>query len=90
MRVLINSVLTASTTAYVDLPINSWDEVVSWYVKWDTLFYQTEGSDEWHERVLDSSTDDLVDWKRPKSVEISESDDDWETGEVLASYPREA
>ena len=40
--------------------------------------------------LLDSSTDDLVDWKRPKSVEISKSNDDWETGEVLASYPLEA
>ena len=60
----------------------SWDDVKDWYVKWDTLHVQFKDSPEWQEFSLDSSVDDVIDWKRPDSVSVfpkSAEGTDWNT-----------
>ena len=55
-----------TNTASVDLSPKTWDDVVDWYVKWDTLYVKFE--DDWKEFQLDSESE--VDIKRPTRVDV--------------------
>jgi len=57
-----------TNTASVDLSPKTWDDVVDWYVKWDTLYVKFE--DDWKEFQLDSESE--VDIKRPTRVDVYE------------------
>ena len=63
--------MSCANTSVVELPIKSWSEIDGWYVKWDNLHYTLDGAT-WHEVALcsDPDTINMVDWKRPLSVEI--------------------
>jgi hypothetical protein len=59
----------------VDLPEGkTWADVAEWYVKWATLHYRLEGSEDWAEAEL--GTDFDWDLKRPSFVEVLELDED--------------
>jgi hypothetical protein len=77
----------AGTMGQVDLPIDNWDEIDSWYVKWDTLFYCLKSDpDKVHEVNLNSDTMDIIDWKRPMSVDVQLVDDDGNMIETVDVY----
>ena len=60
----------AGPTATVEFPPGkTWDDVQSWYVKWDTLNVVFTDGTEFSED-LDSAELDAVDWKRPQTVDI--------------------
>ena len=80
----ICSTYYATTMSRVGLPIKDWDEINDWYVKWDTLHYSLKSNpDAWEEVTLDSDTTDVVDWKRPVSVEVSAIDENGEITEIV-------
>ena len=67
----ISAAYYAGTSGIVDLPFDSWDDVYDHYVKWDTLHYCLKSDTKtWHEAELNSDTIDIIDWKRPTSVEV--------------------
>lgn len=68
-----------TNTASVDLSPKTWDDVVDWYVKWDTLYVKFE--DDWKEFQLDSESE--VDIKRPTLVDVYEGQ--YEYNNVLAN-----
>jgi hypothetical protein len=77
--VVIEQTLYAGTTAEIDLPDGlAWEDIVDWYIKWDTLHYTT-GS-EWHEIELNSAVDDVIDWKRPQFATVYTPDYETELG----------
>ena len=72
--IVIEQTLYAGTQATVELPDGlAWEDVVDWEIRWDTLHYTT-GDNEWHEIVLDSSQEDVIDWKRPQSTYVYTED----------------
>jgi hypothetical protein len=79
MKFGICTTLSCAPSTKVDLPINSWDEVKEWFVKWDILHYTLDG-DNWHEIELKNKIEDCTDWKRPISVTIYDA----ETQKVIA------
>ncbi len=80
MKYQIECSLHAGTTGCVELPEGrTWDDVATWYVKWDTL-YATFKDGTQFDHDLNSDTFEVIDWKRPKSVEVYAIDE--ETGEV--------
>ena len=79
MKLRIDQALHCSAIAYIDLPIEDWSEVKSWYVKWDSLHYTLDGM-EWKEIELNSGNTDCIEWKRPLSAEVygvSDEGEDW-------------
>lgn len=49
----------------------TWNDVMDWYIKWDTMHVQFKGETDWVEYPLDSYSDaDSTDWKRPISVAV--------------------
>lgn len=69
----------AGTTAMVDFPEGkTWEDVESWYVKWDTLHITFKDATTL-EKELNSGDLDMVDWKRPASVNVYVVNDDGKT-----------
>ena len=79
MKVAVNCMLYAGTTGYAELPEGrTWEDVEHWFVKWDSLFLSfRDGTDT--EIELNSNTEDVIDWKRPSSVEIYGTDEEGQT-----------
>ena len=77
----IDTTLYAATNGTVTFPEGrTWADVEDWYVKWDTLYVAwTDGTEASME--LDSETFDVIDWKRPTSVEVYELDEGGEQSE---------
>ena len=74
----------AEAMSQIELPIDDWDEVDDWYIKWDTLHYNLKSDpDNWQEVEFDSDTTDVVDWKRPTNVEVQSLDEDGDVIEVV-------
>ena len=71
MKFKIDTSLYCGAVAEVDLPIGDWDELKEWYIKWDILHYTLDGEN-WEEIELDSNQEDIIDWKRPSSIEVYE------------------
>lgn len=70
--------LYAGSTADIELPEKyTWDDVEDLFIKWDTLHLFMKDNRTF-EIELDSSTDDIVDWKRPKYVQVYSADEDGE------------
>lgn len=69
MKVNVETILSCGTMASVELPISSWQEIKSFFVKWDTLHY-TLDEENWHEVALNSPMNEIVDWKHPVQVTI--------------------
>ncbi|MCP4953184.1 MAG: hypothetical protein GY922_15185 [Proteobacteria bacterium] len=89
-KVCVSQTLYSGTQAVVELPMRNenqsytWADVEDFYVKWDTL-HLTMKDDSTHEIEMESRTDDeIIDWKRPKSVEVYSLDEKGFTGEILA------
>lgn len=61
----------------VELPEGkTWDDVEYWYVKYDTLFYKIKGHEKVYEELLHIDITEIIDYKRPASVEIHKLDED--------------
>lgn len=68
---------SATPLSRVDFPEGkTWDDVESWYVKWDTLFVKFKDEAEWQVFSLCSDTTDCIDWKRPDYVNVMSADED--------------
>jgi len=65
----VNLTMYYETSVTLELPIQNWDDVSIWFVKWDTLHYTTDNK-KWEEYPLDSLTGGTIDSKRPIHVEI--------------------
>lgn len=77
----LDTTYTAGTSANVEFPDGkTWDDVQSWYIKWDTLHIQWKDSTSYEEFELNSNTLDIVDWKRPSSTSVYPVDE--ETGDT--------
>lgn len=76
-----------STVGKVEFPEGkTWDDVQSWYVKWDTLHVRFKDGSE-GEFELKSDESDGVDWKRPAGVTIySEVDGEVDWDNEVASH----
>lgn len=75
MQLYIETTYTACTSADIDIPIDKWEDIVSYYIKHDTFHYATRdenGNHIWTETYLESDTDNIIDWERPNSVIISD------------------
>ncbi len=70
MQYTIECTYIAGPSATVEFPPGrTWDDVASWYVKWDTLnIVFTDGIEFCEE--LNSADLDVIDWKRPASVSV--------------------
>ena len=80
MQVFVNAGYSTSSNCQVELPIESWDQVESWFVKWGRFFYKIKGQEEFKEVYMES--DDLIenmDLKRPIWVEIYPTYEDDQT-----------
>ena len=74
----IDTTLYTCTRGIVTLPEGkSWADVRDWYVKYDTLYVVFHDGTE-ADMELNSQTLDVIDWKRPSSVEVYELDEDGE------------
>ena len=70
MKYRINTTFIAEAESAVELPPGkTWDDVQSWYIKWDTLNIVFKDGTEFSED-LNSDSLDAVDWKRPQTVDI--------------------
>lgn len=79
MKYQIECTYLAGPTATVELPDGkTWDDVASWYVKWDTMNIVFKDGTELNED-LNSTSLEVVDWKRPTSVSIYAIDPDGKT-----------
>lgn len=83
MKVKTSMTYMGTANAIVELPIDSWEEVMDWYVKWDTLYLTlTNGTK--IERELNSEASEILDWRRPNDGFIFGVDEQGdETGEEL-------
>lgn len=71
MRIAISATYYASTTGIIDLPEGkTWDDVEHWFVKWDTFHYRLKGEKDYREIELCSDPMNIIDWKRPSTVEV--------------------
>ena len=80
MKLNIQGSLHCGFNGTVELPEGlKWEDITSWYVKWDNFHYSTKEGD--GEIPLNSDTVDTIDWKRPieGSVSIYE---EYEDGDV--------
>ena len=80
----IDTTLYASTNGTVTFPKGrTWADVKDWYVKWDTLYVAwTDGTEA--DLALDSETLEVIDWKRPTSVEVYALDDEGDQTDLVA------
>lgn len=86
MELIIEQELYAGTGALLTVPeIDSWDDIESYYVKWDTLHYQLKSDKMWRQLELNSETIDVIDWKHPIRVTVHEQFEDGTHGELLDS-----
>jgi hypothetical protein len=75
----ISCSMHAGTTGHVEFPDGkTWTDVEEWYVKWDSLHVQFKGAAAYVEFELNSDSLEVVDWKRPKSVEVYAVSDEGE------------
>lgn len=71
MRIAIDASYTTNTSSKITLPEGkTWADVYDWYIKWDTLYINWKGSDDWEEYALNSDSSDGIDWKRPTCASI--------------------
>jgi hypothetical protein len=69
----------AGSVGYAEFPEGkTWDDVFDWSIKWDTLHVRFKDSEAWVEFELDSSTEDVIDWKRPMSASVHPATEDGE------------
>ena len=68
MKITIVATYKATARTMVDIP-HSWDEVISYYVRWNELHYQTNDL-QWHRVYLGDDLPDEVDWESPISVGV--------------------
>lgn len=74
IRLYIETTYTACTGAEVTIPIDKREDIITYYIKNDTLHYairSKDGNPVWAKVYLDSDTDTIIDWKCPNSVIIS-------------------
>ncbi len=77
-KVCIEQTLYASVAASIELPEKyTWDDVKDLFIKWDTLHLFMEDN-KMFEIELNSSMDDddVVELKRPKSIQVYSADKD--------------
>lgn len=70
MKVTVTAAYTSVSTLDVEIPVNSWDELEYWYVKWGNLYYKVKGQEEQDVEMPEAET--LM--KRPGSVEVTGED----------------
>jgi hypothetical protein len=75
MKVTVAAAYTSVSTLDVEIPVNSWDELEYWHVKWGSLYYKVKDQEE---QVVVMPEADTLDMKRPGSVEVT-----GEEGETL-------
>ncbi len=70
--ICISAQYYAGTEAQVELPEGkTWDDIESFYVKWDCFHVKLVGEPEWQERALNTAGGaEVVDYKRPTSVTV--------------------
>lgn len=78
MRIAVVSNYNLATEGQVELPEGkAWEDIESWFVKWDSFHFKLKGSGEWHELEMNSDSGmDSVDYKRPSEVQILGVDGD--------------
>jgi len=69
MKVRVDSHLYCGTSSSIEIPVESWDEIKNWYVQNDTFHYTTDWKI-WKTQKLNSSVENIVDWKEPELVNI--------------------
>jgi hypothetical protein len=73
----------------VELPEGrTWQDIESWYVKWEIFFYKFKDEEKWREHDLSTINIEDLDLKRPKRVEVGvygEDDDLREDAAVVDS-----
>lgn len=79
MQVSIYTTLSCSPKTLIDLPVADWSEIKESYIKWDTFHFTRDGK-KWEEIALNNDTVDVVDWKHPVAVTVT----DPATGEMLS------
>lgn len=84
MNVIIETTYYQSSADTIDLPVQSWDEIEAWFVKWHTLHFKLKGEDEYREIELPDPNPEGLDLKRPAGVQIIESDGEGGWGDTLA------
>lgn len=74
MIITVQTALRCKTTSEIDIPIDTWDEIKEWYIKWDKLHYTTKngksGEIDLESDLMDTDT---IDWKWPLSSIILDS-----------------
>ena len=76
MKVSISTTYYAETDSIVELPIDDWEKVSDFYIKWDRFHYILEGEKEYRIIDLQSGSGEIVDMKRPASIYIAPVDED--------------
>ena len=76
MRYHIACSMYAGVSGEVDLPEGrTWDDVSTWYVKWDRLYVTFKDGVEYDE-PLNSDSMEAIDWKYPSSVTVYATTED--------------
>ena len=77
MKLHVNTSYAAGDISKVEIPdIQDFEQIESWYVKWDNFCSRLKGSDTFQEIPLNTDLLNLVDWKRPMDVEIYPHDEE--------------
>ena len=72
--------LTTSAQGKVTFPEGkTWEDVLDWYVKYDTLYVQFVVGEPYQSFELMSDSSDGTDWKHPLSVSVYPVDEDGDT-----------
>jgi len=76
-RYTIEMSLTANAAGSVEFPEGkTWDDVGDFYIRYDTLYVQFEGSPEWAEFPLHSGGHVEISWKHPDTARVYPVDED--------------
>lgn len=73
MKLIVEPNYYCTPSCEVELPIESFDEIKDWYVKWHTFHYTLNGTT-WAEIELDDFTFECMDTKRPANTTICSED----------------
>jgi len=73
-KVSVQSVLSCEAFVEISLPISSWYDIQSWYIKSDVLYYTLDGKN-WDETPLNSPKD-TTNWLRPKIARVFDIETD--------------
>lgn len=73
MKLIIEPSYQCVPSCEVEIPIESFDDIKKWYIKWHTFHYTLDG-DTWREIELDDFTFEAMDTKRPISTTIYSDD----------------